>query len=91
MLKYAFYIVNSANFEKIMKSLQVICTIFICTRDSTKVLKESKRNISAEKRVLHGRLGQYKKIREIIAGHLYQGRDSAKVLNPSLCLTLIFF
>jgi hypothetical protein len=27
--------------------------------------------ISAEKRVLYGKLGQYKKIREITAGHLY--------------------
>jgi len=35
--------------------------------------KSSKRNISAEKRVLYGKPGQYKKIREITAGHLYQG------------------
>ena len=35
--------------------------------------KSSKRNISAEKRVLYGKLGQYQKIREITAGHLYQG------------------
>ena len=35
--------------------------------------KLSKRNISAEKRVLYGKLGQYQKIREITAGHLYQG------------------
>jgi hypothetical protein len=68
LLKYAFYIANSANFKKVMKSLQVICT-----RDSTKVLKESKRNISAEKRVLYGKLGHYQKICEIIGGHLYQG------------------
>ena len=36
LLKYAFYIVNSANFRKFVKSMQVICT-----RDSTKVLKAS--------------------------------------------------
>ena len=35
-LKYAFYIVNSANFKKFVKSMQVIFT-----RDSTKVLKAS--------------------------------------------------
>ena len=35
--------------------------------------KLSKRNISAKKRVLYGKLGQYQKIREINAGHLYQG------------------
>ena len=40
----AFYIVNSVNFKKFVKSLQVICT-----------------------------------------------RDSAKVLNPSLCLNLLFY
>ena len=36
LLKCAFYIANSANFKKFVKSLQVICT-----RDSTKVLKAS--------------------------------------------------
>ena len=36
LLKYAFYIENSTNFKKFVKSMQVICT-----RDSTKVLKAS--------------------------------------------------
>ena len=33
----------------------------------------SKRNISAEKHDLYGKLSQFQKIREITAGHLYQG------------------
>ena len=37
----------------------------------------TKRNISAEKRVLYCKLGQYKKIRETAAGHLYQGLDQS--------------
>ena len=64
-----------------MKSPQVICT-----RDLTKVLKESKRNISAEKRILYGKLGQYQKIREIIAGHLYQGLSPQSFLMFELVI-----
>ena len=37
----------------------------------------SKRNISAEKRVLYGKLGQYQKIREITEGHLSFGLDQS--------------
>ena len=37
---------------------------------------------SAEIRVLYCKLGQFQKIREMTAGHLYQGLD----LNASLCL-----
>ena len=49
--------------------------------------KMSKRNISAEKRVLYGKLGQYQKIHEITAGHLSfglgQSPQSFIILAPS--------
>ena len=48
-----------------------IASIYI---NSSKIHKKlSKRNISAEKRILYCKLSQFQKIREITAGHLYLG------------------